>query len=424
MLSLRTLIALRAVFPYTPDMNLAMTVLLLAVCATAAEPRAEFLVMAGGQAESAGWSADGKILATVNHDGTIKLWGESGELLRTLGGHASGTVMAWKPGSHLITSGGDDAAIRFWDADKGVLAGEFAAGHQVQGLAWSSDGGRLASNGEGYFKVWEAKSRKLLRTFGQSGNTEYINGVVWRPGGKEIISVAGTGFVKTWNAETGAVVRSFLIATRSERKHVFLGGFSPDGKKLVTGSDNLILLWDAEANGRAAPLWRVVREHYDIAGLAWSPDGRRILSCDAETHARIWRVEDGKEAPGPGAHKQAVRSVAWRTGWPAVGDCQFRRGGADLEGLGRGCPDTSRADAGSTSVGIEPRRHDRGGVRRRVDPVVGRGRGAAAALSRSRVDHCGAGVESGCGVVGVRRQGQDGQAVAADGGGGAHAGGA
>jgi len=66
--------------------------------------------------------------------------------------------------------------------------------------------------------------------------------------------------------------------------------FSPDGKRIVSGSeDKTIRLWDSETE---EPLQSPLEghEHLVLSG-ALSPDGKRIVSMLSNNAIRLWSVD-------------------------------------------------------------------------------------------------------------------------------------
>jgi WD40 repeat protein len=47
-----------------------------------------------------------------------------------------------------------------------------------------------------------------------------------------------------------------------------------------------------------------------VFGVAWAPDGRRVLSCGLDATVRLWDVETGKEVRRFEGHKGPVHAVA------------------------------------------------------------------------------------------------------------------
>ncbi|MFM9101696.1 MAG: WD40 repeat domain-containing protein, partial [Cyanobium sp.] len=87
--------------------------------------------------------------------------------------------------------------------------------------------------------------------------------------------------------------------------------FSPDGRYIISGArDNTIRLWDAE-NQHAGT--KVFQGHANaVRSVSFSPNGQRIVSGSSDNSLRLWDVVTRKPIGLPlQAHSKAVRSVAF-----------------------------------------------------------------------------------------------------------------
>src|SRR5205823_1897137 len=111
----------------------------------------------------------------------------------------------------------------------------------------------------------------------------------------------GWGTVKVWDARTGAAAESFEL--QGHAGHVNGVAFSPDGTRIVSGSgDRTVKVWDVRTGTELLEL----RGYAGIVtGVAFSPDGARLVARGADGSVKVWDAETGRELPG-----RAVPEVA------------------------------------------------------------------------------------------------------------------
>jgi WD40 repeat protein len=85
--------------------------------------------------------------------------------------------------------------------------------------------------------------------------------------------------------------------------------FSADGKRILTGSeDGTARVWDAEKGHEL----RALKGHtHHVSSVAFSPDGKRILTGSRDTTAKVWDAETGQELLTLKGHTNAVTGVAF-----------------------------------------------------------------------------------------------------------------
>jgi WD40 repeat protein len=117
-------------------------------------------------------SADGRLMASGDNYGTVRLWEvwperPMGRPLAVLQGHSGGAyAVALSQDGRLVASGGDDGAVRLWDvAGCRLLAALEGHAGMVRAVAFDAEGRLVASGSlDGTVKLWDAGRRSLLRT--------------------------------------------------------------------------------------------------------------------------------------------------------------------------------------------------------------------------------------------------------------------
>src|SRR5580698_2391085 len=90
-----------------------------------------------------GWSADNTMLAAASGAGPVTVFAASdGARRHELSGHDNGTnALSWKPSSPILATGGQDGAVKLWDAQAGQHVATAALGRPwVEHLSWRPEG--------------------------------------------------------------------------------------------------------------------------------------------------------------------------------------------------------------------------------------------------------------------------------------------
>ena len=137
--------------------------------------------------EASAVSPDGQILATKADNGTVRLWGANGQLLRALHGHQTPVLcLAWSPdGSILVTA---EQAVRLWDIHSGETR-HMLHGHSkaVCAVAFCHTGDQVATGSlDDTVRLWDTDSGRCLSVL--RGHSGAVTDVAWSPDG----SVVGT----------------------------------------------------------------------------------------------------------------------------------------------------------------------------------------------------------------------------------------
>jgi WD40 repeat protein/serine/threonine protein kinase len=92
----------------------------------------------------------------------------------------------------------------------------------------------------------------------------------------------------------------------NEVEHV---AFSPDGRRIVTASkDHAARVWDAGTGEAVTP---PLRHGHTVLRAAFSPDGRRVVTASHDRTARVWGVGSGQAVSPALTHNGPVADVAF-----------------------------------------------------------------------------------------------------------------
>ncbi|MDQ3652887.1 MAG: WD40 repeat domain-containing protein [Acidobacteriota bacterium] len=130
-----------------------------------------------------------------------------------------------------------------------------------------------------------------------NGHSGAVNNAAFSPDGKRVVTASADGTARIWDATTGKQVGEELrerseTGDSSTSKPVNSAAFSPDGRLIVTASDDYkARVWDASSGERLVTL---SGHKKPVRSAAFNSEGTLIVTSSEDGRARIWDARSGK----------------------------------------------------------------------------------------------------------------------------------
>jgi WD40 repeat protein len=278
-------------------------------------------------------SPDGKTVA-ASQGGVVCLWEtSSGKKLRQLQtGQKRLDQLAFSPDAKRLLTLGPGQATAFWEVATGKCLwrreGKPVDRFRVSLYAAAMEQIALVSPGWKYLAfreqaendgLWSIKIKELAtgKDLAQIHTGDGRAPLTFSPDDNTLVWARFQGGIVFSDVTTGKERRR--LGDRSARYDVATNfAFSADGKSLaISWLRRTVELWDltsGKQTGRVAPLFLRPGDHvggFARPALAFSPDGKKLVSSLGSATIRQFHAKTGQEIPGPGSgHRAPVSTLA------------------------------------------------------------------------------------------------------------------
>lgn len=253
-------------------------------------------------------SNDGRTVISGSYDESIKRWEiESGLELQTINMQKARIYcMAHASSRALLATGHDNSNAFVWDLNEKAIAlkyhlhllGEGSGGWPVESMTISPDSRFLACGQLGQVFVWDLDSGNQVAQI-QVSDGFGIKGIAYSLDGDLIATGGVDGVAKVWRTSNFTCLLTldpgkYYSKVLGSKTNNDIGCLAFNAQQHLASAhgDGRIRIWDLKTEKTSL----VCSGHTNgVYSVAFSPDGRRLVSGSHDQTARIWDASTGKQ---------------------------------------------------------------------------------------------------------------------------------
>jgi WD40 repeat protein len=239
---------------------------------------------AGGSAFEATFSGDGKWLVSGGDKSPLVIWdAATGKQVREITLEmTSSRPIAFAPFSRLLAVL-TEQGILFLDAETGKERWSLNGPDLGNFLQFTADGRAFVAMRHNQLHFWEVNTGKeRQRVELTDARIDKLLLLTVSPDSLLVATGESTGDIQLVDLETGKLLRRLRGAGEIQ-----LLAFSPGSQLLASAAERTVQLWDVKTGSE---LCQLTAHGETITGLAFSPDGKHLLTASRDSTALVWDV--------------------------------------------------------------------------------------------------------------------------------------
>lgn len=273
--------------------------------------RSGVLAQHGAVVGDVAYSRDGRIVASADEGGTVRLTRLDGARraseVVTRAGVRQGAIALSDDGRSLAYAD-RRGSVFVWDvrAKRPSIGPLRAHAGAIRALAFSADRKKLAAGGDdNAVTLWDLESRHARRL---RGHRDFVTDVAFSSDGSTLASASDDGTVRLWSTASGRLRGGPLRARRGPISSV---AFNPGGTMLTAGTARGVVRWDLRPGGVDGPT-PVGEDRQAVDDVAFAPRGDLVAVAAADGAIRLVDPRSGYLVGGAlRGHTEFVASVAF-----------------------------------------------------------------------------------------------------------------
>lgn len=248
------------------------------------------------------------------------------------------TTLSFSPDSSRIITGADDGLIKIWDIFSGFHIATFTEhSSAITGSAYSNRGNVLfTSSLDGSVRAWDMLRYRNFRTFTAPQRLPF-SCVAIDPAAEIVCAGSHDSFdIHLWSVQTGAL----LDQLSGHEGPISTLAFTPDGRMLVSGSwDRTIRTWNVFDRSQSSDTLQLTS---DLLCVTVRPDSAQIAASTLDGQLTFWDVDtavqqatmDGRRDVSGGRTLTSRRTAATTPGTKSFNTITYSADGSCLLAAG------------------------------------------------------------------------------------------